>query len=109
MKVFFGTGVAVAMLGMILSAPVMADTLEIPHNRGDKVIIHTYPDRYAHPVDYWWYQYGDLAVEDWDYFREVKHYDQPVKLNPLARLPDRWPVRVVQPGHAAVPRNDHAH
>ncbi len=101
--------VVVGLVWMVLPTPVVADTLTIPHNKGDKVIIHTYPDLYAHPVDYWWYQYGALAAQEWDYYREVKHYDQPIKLNPMARLPNDYRmVNIGGSSHTAVPHNNYA-
>lgn len=95
------------------AAPVRADGLVIPHNPGDRIIIHTYPDNYAHPVDYWWHQYGDVSEAEWDYFSEVKRFDEPIQLNPVRRTMDSLSVSRGQPtavrraasqGYSPVPR-----
>lgn len=70
-------------LTVVLSAQtVQAGNFSIPHNLEDQIIIHTYPDLYAHPVDYWW-QRNPSERGSWDYFSPVKHVQAPVKLEPI--------------------------
>lgn len=49
----------------------------VPHQDQDEVIVHTYPARFAHPMDYWW-NLNPSQAGAWDYFSPVTDPHQPI-------------------------------
>lgn len=82
-------------LGVFLGAQSgVAGLLSVPHRSQDKVIVHTYPAKFAHPVDYWWHLDPSTSGA-WDYFSTVPDTEQPIAVEQGA--PGTQPL-VVFPG-----------
>ncbi len=76
-KLFLLPALAMALVTGVKAAD--AGTLQVPHNKNDRVIIYTKKTPYAHPVDYWWHL-NPSSTGTWDYFAPVKVVDQPMPL-----------------------------
>ena len=63
----------------LVGGVAQAGTLQVPHNKQDRVIIYTQKTQFAHPVDYWWHL-DPSASGSWDYFSTVQSVDQPLPL-----------------------------
>ena len=72
-----------------------AGQLMVPHQDQDEVIVHTYPEKFAHPVDYWWHLNPSQAGA-WDYFSPVNDPYQPIVVEQGA--PGTGPLEVMGVG-----------
>ncbi|HIJ85797.1 MAG: hypothetical protein HW380_718 [Magnetococcales bacterium] len=82
--------------GLLLAAGhAGAGQLMVPHQDQDEVIVHTYPEKFAHPVDYWWHLNPSQAGA-WDYFSPVQDSYQPVVVEQGA--PGTRPLEVMGVG-----------
>lgn len=67
-----------ALSGLLVSlGQAEAGQLMVPHQDQDEVIVHTYPEKFAHPVDYWWHL-NPSETGTWDYFSPVNDPFQPI-------------------------------
>lgn len=62
---------------LLLLDQAHAAQLMVPHQDQDEVVVHTYPEKFAHPVDYWWHLNPSEAGA-WDYFSPINDPYQPV-------------------------------